>query len=173
MKTSSAALLALILVVGAGVPAVAVAQHSRDPHAGAAREAPGLALDAGSKWATDAALRRSMEDIRFALVRERQSILDRSLGDERSRALGRFIEGRVAAIVAECKLEPKADANLHVVVAELAGAAGILQGKSKQDPVRGAAKAVRAAQLYATYFDHPGWRPIHGDESSSLASAQQ
>jgi hypothetical protein len=24
----------------------------------------------------------------------------------------------------------------------------------------GASKALRAVQLYATYFEHPGWRPV-------------
>ena len=169
MKSRSIAVIATLAALSA-IPAVAVAQHSHDSHAQSAHEAPRLAFDAGRKWATDAPLRRAMEDIRSALYQKRQQVLDRSLGEAQSKALGQLIEARVATIVAECKLEPRADANLHIVVAELVEAADVLQGKSRLEPVRGAAKAIRAAQMYATYFDHPGWRPIYGDESGAVAS---
>lgn len=171
MKTRSLAVLAAVALLGTGIPAAAIAQHSHDSGSHAAHDAPRLALDAGRKWATDAPLRRAMADIQFALYQQRQAILDRSLGEPQLMALGKLIEARVATIVAECKLEPRADANLHIVVAELVEAADVLQGKSRQQPARGAAKAIRAAQMYATYFDHPGWRPVYGDEEGTLASA--
>jgi fructose-specific component phosphotransferase system IIB-like protein len=171
MNSRSLAVLVAIAVLGTGIPAVAVAQHSHDSHSHAAHESPRLTLDAGRKWATDAPLRRAMEDIQSALYQQRQAILERNLGEAQSKALGQLIEARVATIVAECKLEPRADANLHIVVADLVEAADVLQGKSRQKPFRGAAKAVRAAQMYATYFDHPGWRPVYGDEAGALASA--
>jgi hypothetical protein len=46
-------------------------------------------------------------------------------------------------------------------VADLVQAADILQGRTKLKPQRGTAVATRATQMYATYFDHPGWTPVH------------
>src|SRR5687768_2970294 len=109
MNSRSLAVLVAIAVLGTGIPAVAVAQHSHDSHSHAAHESPRLTLDAGRKWATDAPLRRAMEDIQSALYQQRQAILERNLGEAQSKALGQLIEARVATIVAECKLEPRAD----------------------------------------------------------------
>ena len=75
-------------------------------------------------------------------------------------ALGAKIEGEVSTIVAECKLEPKADAVLHVIVAELLGAADVLQGKAPGTPAAGAHRAVTALNDYGRYFDHPQWQPL-------------
>jgi hypothetical protein len=103
-----------------------------------------------------------MGAIHASLFDRREAILARSLDEAQARALGELIELRVAAIVSECKLEPRADENLHIVVADLLEAADLLQGKAKGSPGDGAAKAVRATQMYLTYFDHPGLRPIYG-----------
>ena len=48
----------------------------------------------------------------------------------------------------------------HVVVADLVAAADVLQGRSKEKPARGAAKAAAAVNQYGKYFDHPGFRRL-------------
>jgi hypothetical protein len=157
VKRTSLATWIALLALGAGMPALA-SPHVHESHAAPAR----LSFDHGRKWATDDALRRHMGEIRDMLARESSAILAGKLTDERSKAMGLAIEAHVAAIVRDCKLEPEADANLHLIVAELVEAADILQGKSSRHwPDRGATKAVRASQMYATYFDHPGWIPVH------------
>jgi hypothetical protein len=75
-------------------------------------------------------------------------------------ALGATIESEVATIVAECKLEPKADAVLHVIVAELLAAADVLQGRAPGTPAAGAHRAVVALNDYGRYFDHPQWQAL-------------
>ena len=153
------ALLCISLALGAAAPALATI-HSHDQgytHATTSK----LTFDQGRKWATDEPLRRHMGDIRDALALKSRAILDGSVSDAEAKALGAHIESRVAAIVTDCKLPPAADANLHLVVADLVRAADILQGRTKQKPQQGTAVATRATQMYATYFDHPGWQPVH------------
>lgn len=161
MKRTSAALWIAALALGAGIPAYAAGPHSHEPHANAPYPAQDrLSLDQGQKWATDETLRRYMEEIRASLEQSRDAIQRDRLAPEQERALARAIESRVAAIVTDCKLEPRADANLHLVVADLVQAADILHGKTKLEPRHGAVRAIRAMQMYATYFDHPDWKPI-------------
>ena len=75
-------------------------------------------------------------------------------------ALGAAVEQKVAAIVAECKLPPDADAMLHLIVADLVAGADIMQGKTDGKPAEGAHKVVTAANAYGRYFDHAGWKPL-------------
>jgi hypothetical protein len=164
MKRSTAILSIAFTTLSLAVPATA-AVHSHEPaghhSAGHHPATSRLAFDAGRKWATDEPLRQHMGEIRNALAGQSRAILEGSLSDADAKALGAQIELRVAAIVAECKLPPAADENLHLVVADLVQAAEILQGRTRQKAQRGTALATRATQMYATYFDHPGWRPVH------------
>jgi hypothetical protein len=156
MKRNLTALCITLLALGAGAPALA-APHSHDEHAAPSQ----LSFDHGRKWATDEPLRRHMGEIGSALAAKSPRILARQLTDEEARLLGAAIELRVAGIVTDCKLPPAADANLHLVVADLVQAADVLQGRTKQPPQKGTAIAARATQMYATYFEHPGWKPVY------------
>lgn len=159
MKTLNrgfAALAGLWLAVAGN--AVAATDHHA---AGHAHEAPAkLELDHGTPWATDAPLRKGMEALRAAFAARLAAIHAGTLAPEDYAALGAKIEGEVATIVAECKLEPKADAVLHVIVAELLAAADVLQGGAPEAPVAGAHRAVIALNDYGRYFDHPQWQAL-------------
>ena len=154
MKRNAALFIAVLALAAA--PALA-SPHSHEHQVAT----PQLTFDQGRKWTTDEPLRRHMGEIRSALAAKSSRILAGRLTDEEARALGAVIEARVAGIVADCKLPPEADANLHLIVADLVQAADILQGRTKQGAQRGTAIASRATQMYATYFDHPGWTPVH------------
>lgn len=145
-------------IVALSLPALAADEHSH----GASAEAPAhsITLDKGRRWATDAPLRQGMAEIRAALEKKHPEAARGAMGAADYAALGASIEKNVAFIVANCKLSPEADRNLHVVVAELVGAADDLQGKAQAAPAEGFHKAVRAANLYGRYFDHPGWKPL-------------
>jgi hypothetical protein len=63
--------------------------------------------------------------------------------------------------VSQCKLKPDADAQLHLVVAELLQGADAMHGKTdKVTRQAGAVKVLGALETYAAYFDHPNWQPI-------------
>lgn len=153
--TLIAAALATAVALGTGAPTFAA-----DPHQHDAAAPSKLVLDHDKKWSTDEPLRKHMGEIRAALAAKQQGIHKGTLTPEDYKALGTLVEARVAAIVAECKLAPAADANLHLIVAELVAGADAMQGKSKVKPVAGAVQAVRAVNQYGKYFDHPGWKPL-------------
>lgn len=80
------------------------------------------------------------------------------------KALASKIEVEVGAIVANCKLEPKADEMLHLVIADLGAGTDIMAGKKpKERPVKGLSTVVNAVNQYASYFDDPGLKPIRSD----------
>ena len=149
---------ALCAVIAIAALAVAGALHAVETH-----EHPvggKLALNAGKKWATDEPLRRGMDTIRADLAPRLAGIHKGKLSADEYRALGGDIEKQVGTIVAECKLEPKADAMLHLIIADLAAGSDAMQGKGKVAAADGARQAVHAVNAYGQYFDHPGWKPL-------------
>ena len=158
MKSNRMLMTALVtaaLAIGAGHPALAA-----DTHAHAAGAPAELALDHGRRWATDEPLRRHMGDLHGLLVTRIDSIHAGRLSPADFRALGAAVEQKVAAIVAECKLPPDADAMLYLIVADLVAGADLMQGKASGQPADGAHKVVEAANAYGRYFEHPGWNPL-------------
>lgn len=147
--------LVFIFAASIGMAAVPVlgadAAHSHDAHPAK------LQLDHGKKWPTDEPLRRGMSAIRAVMAQRIESIHRNKLSAEEYRSAGAQVDQEVARIVAECKLEPKADAMLHIIVADLLAGAEGMQGKSKAKPMAGAHKVVQALNAYGRYFDHPGW----------------
>lgn len=147
--------LAAVLAFGA-VPVFAADAHQH----GAAATPTTLTLDQGKKWVTDAPLRKHMGEIRTLMAARIPAIHAGKLAVNDYRALGMAVEQNVAAIVAECKLAPEADAMLHLIVADLVAGADIMQGKAGGEPGDGAHKVVVAANNYGRYFDHKGWKPL-------------
>ena len=134
--------------------------HKHDAHADHAAPAA-LQLNAGKKWATDEALRTSMESIRHSIAASLHQIHENRLAPAGYGALARKVEGEVANIVSNCKLEPKADAQLHLIVADLLAGSEQMAGKVKQAKRQdGAVKVIGALEKYATYFDDPQFKPI-------------
>lgn len=150
------ALLALAFLTVA-LPGLARAQEQHmHEHAGAA--VAQLQLDDGKKWPTDESLRSGMAAIGAAFDADHGAIHDGKETDAQYDALAAHIEQEVNGIVANCKLPPAADANLHYVVADLLQGVSLMRGS---DPARtrhdGAALVHGALIAYGKYFDDPGW----------------
>ena len=158
MKTHSVLLTALLAALTFTITGNTLAA---EPHQHAAGEpTTKLMLDHGKKWSTDEPLRNGMNEIRNALAAKRDALHTGKLTLTEYKALGGTVETQVATIVAQCKLEPAADANLHLIIAELVAGADAMQGKSKATPAAGVAQVVHAVNQYGTYFNHPGWKPL-------------
>lgn len=128
--------LAAVLTLAFGAPAFAAGDvHSHDPAAGEAK----LVLNQGKKWETDAPLRQGMENIRSAVAK-----------GMKSDALAKQVEAEVAGIVQNCKLEPAADEQLHIVIADLLAAA----------EAKDAGRVKQALNAYGEHFDHAGWKRL-------------
>lgn len=144
------------LSLGAALPVAAAESHDHQHEAAPEK----LQLNQGRKWATDAPLRQAMAAIRADLAGKLQAIHKGSLAKADYVALGKSIEGQVGIIVSQCKLEPKADAMLHIVIADLVAAADVMQGKAAGQPAAAAHRAALALNSYGRYFAHPGWQPL-------------
>ncbi len=129
------AIAAALALAFAGPAFAAGEAHSHDHAAAEAK----LVLDHGKKWQTDAPLRQGMENIRAAVAK--------GVKDE---ALAKAVETEVAGIVQNCKLEPEADEQLHIVIAELMAGA----------EVKDAARVAKALNAYGEHFDHAGWKRL-------------
>jgi hypothetical protein len=132
------------------------AAHSHDaaaPHA--------LSLNQGRKWASDDALRKGMDRIRSLVAPRLGDAHAGKLSAARYRELAAQVETEVGGIVANCKLEPRADAMLHLVIADLGEGTAAMAGKNPQlRPALGLVKVARAVNAYGSHFEHPGFKPV-------------
>jgi hypothetical protein len=151
------AMAAAAIAVALSVPAVAqTPAHSHDgtaPHK--------LSLNQGHKWASDEPLRAGMGRIRGLVDPQLAAAHAGKLTPAQYRELATQVESEVGGIVANCKLEPKADAALHLVIAELGEGTDAMAGKNaKLRPALGLVKVAQAVNQYGSHFDHPGFKPI-------------
>lgn len=163
MKSNTPGILrALLIAAGMSLATAghAAPGHKHETHADHGAPAA-LQLNAGKKWDTDEALRKAMGNIRQAVAASLHQIHEDRLPAAGYGKLARKVEGEVGNIVANCKLEPKADAQLHLVVAELIAGADQMAGKIKKAKRQdGAVKVIGALEKYAEYFDDPKFKPI-------------
>ena len=153
----TATAIAFALVALAAGPALAQTHDHGHDTATPAK----LGLDHGRKWATDHALRSGMTRIRALVEPQLGAAHEGKLGSAQFAAIAAQIELEVAGIVANCKLEPKADAVLHVVIGEIGAGTDAMAGKSaRQRPQQGLVQVAKAANDYASHFDHPDFKPI-------------
>jgi len=153
-KLAAAAGLALG-IAATGLYAAEKNAHSHDHGAAPAK----LTLNEGKKWATDAPLRQGMENIRKYMDASLHDIHEGKLSAKKYAELAKKVNGEVGGIVANCKLEPKADAQLHLVIADIGEAIEATAGKTKKVKRQaGAVKVIGALEKYGAYFDHPGWQ---------------
>jgi hypothetical protein len=140
---------AIILGAAAAFAAPGLAADKPLWHQHAAPEAR-LTLNQGRKWPTDVPLRQGMENIRAALA-----------GSTDDAALARDVRAEVADMVQNCRLEPAADAQLHVVLVQFMAGAEAMEGAVEDEtPQAGRRRISNALNVYGRHFDHPGWSDL-------------
>lgn len=161
MKTKSTVLLsalafAFAFAASAGAYAAEIASHHHHGDGGA--DVQKLELNAGKKWATDAPLRQAMGDINQAMSKAAPLIRRDQFDAAAYQALAATVKQKVAYAVEYCKLEPKADAMLHLLLADLMTGAETMEGKTDHPRREGALGVLQALNAYERYFQHPGWQ---------------
>lgn len=126
--------------------------HSHD-HAG--MEGAKLELDEGKKWATDAPLRQGMDILHKEVIPLYKAYNAKSLTDADARVYAGTIRTQIDFFFKNCNLEPKADAVLHIVLAELIRAAGVLEKEPLSE--EGIPAVVNALHSYEAHFEHPNF----------------
>lgn len=156
-STLTRSALAAALALAFAGPALAAADAHDHGSAGSAA----LELNQGRKWQTDEPLRKGMTNMRSAIAADLKVIHANKATPQQYQALATKLNGEVAYIVQNCKLDPKADAELHKVIAEVMGGAEAMEGKDPHANRRaGAVRVVKALNAYGKHFDHPGWRNL-------------
>lgn len=137
----------------------ALAQTTAHGHGAAATQK--LTLNQDGQWATDEPLRTGMGRIRGLVEPQLAAAHAGKLTPVQYRELANKVEAEVGDIVANCKLEPKADAMLHLVIADIGAGTDAMAGKdAKVRPALGLVKVAQAVNQYGSHFDHPGFKPI-------------
>ena len=136
--------------------------HHHDATPGAKLERP----PGGGNWPTDAALRRGMDTIHAALAAALPAYENGEFGATQANALASTVTGQVQFLLANCKLAPAADAQLHLVIGQMMSAAEAMVGDAASD--EGVPRLHAAVRLYGNYFEHPGLHehtgaPHHAD----------
>ncbi|HYR05195.1 MAG TPA: hypothetical protein VEP71_00780, partial [Gallionella sp.] len=131
--------------------------HSHHHEAG---ESAQLTLNSGKKWTTDDNLRQGMSRIRDALMAELPAIHSGKATTDQYRALAQKTNDQIAFMMKNCKLEPKADVMLHLVLADIIAGSDAMMSLDSHQAHQGAGKIASALDNYGAYFDHPGWNGI-------------
>lgn len=120
-----------------------------------------LQLNSGKKWETDAPLRKGMTGIQEVVAAKLDLIHNNKLTTSQYTELAKKISVHTDSIFKNCKLAPEADAQLHIVLAQVLDGTHRMKSADNLDGRKlGAVKIVEALQLYPKYFDHPGWKPL-------------
>ncbi len=129
--------------------------HAHDP---GGHGAITLTLDNGTKWPTDAPLRQGMTSIKAALLPQLPAIHENRLQDSQYLLLAKQTNTQIGFMVINCKLSPDADAQLHLIIADLGAAAEAMAGNDqKMSRQEGAMRLQHALKIYGEFFDHPDW----------------
>lgn len=138
---------------------VLIAEEKHD-HA-ASPGAENLQLNAGKKWATDAPLRTGMSKLRDAVASRLNEIHSGTMTKAQYADLATRITEQTDFIFKNCKLSPKADAQLHLILVPiLEGTRAMKDADPAAEREQGAVKVVRALSQYPKYFNHAGWKPL-------------
>lgn len=139
---------------GAAAPAAGAHDHGHDH--GAQGGAPlKLELNDGKKWATDQPLRDGMHRMHQAVIPAYGAFNNKNLSADEAKQLTATIRAEIDGLIKNCKLDPKADAMLHIVIADLLTGAQLISENPMDE--NGIPKIVGALHAYAEHFDHPNF----------------
>ena len=119
-----------------------------------------IELNAGKKWASDASLRQATSAMRDQIGSALPAAHAGQLSTAQYQALATDLTTQVTYIVQNCKLEPKADAQLHVLIGQLGDAIETISGKQGDARADGVLKVAQTLNSYGKHFQHPGWQPL-------------
>ncbi|QJD58278.1 hypothetical protein HG264_04825 [Pseudomonas sp. gcc21] len=135
--------------------------HGHEAHQAHGMGEHAMQLNDGSQWETDAPLRKAMGILRNDIRPLMPEIHQDTLEGERYQALASSVTEQVSYMIEHCELEGEADAQLHLVIADLMTAAKVMQGEVADQAQRfGAIRMVGALNNYATYFDDAGFEKL-------------
>ncbi|NYT62007.1 hypothetical protein H0A66_06690 [Alcaligenaceae bacterium] len=159
MKSSQRLLLAIALALPLSLAGNVFAATATDHDHGASTQS--LELNAGQKWTIDAPLRQGMSKIHASVTSALSTLHDGKLSDTQYDAFANDINDQFTYIVQNCKLEPQADAQLHIVLGNVMSGLDVARGKEQgQERELGVVKVAQTLNAYGDHFDHADWKKI-------------
>ena len=150
--------LYLFLAASLATPLSALAVDQHEHHAVAKKN---ITLNAGKKWATDAPLRKAMTTLSATVAATLPKAHAGKATAADYDALSREAKAQVVYIVQNCKLDAKADEQLHTIIADILNGAKIAEGKEAgAERAEGVVQIAQALNTYGKYFQHTGWKAI-------------
>lgn len=120
-----------------------------------------LELNDGKKWETDESLRKGMTEIKKIAAANLSKVNKDSMDAKRFTDIATKVDSQIQFLIKNCKLPEDADAQLHVLVAKMVGAAHKMKDSSElSDRKVGFFEVVEAVNTYGDYFDHPNWTKL-------------
>ena len=114
-----------------------------------------LTLNDGKKWPTDEALRVNMEAIHGHIKERLHKIHKNQMTSEDFKDMGSKIKKNVDLIFKNCKLEPAADEQLHIILSSVLSANSSLLGKASSEEKKKSVEAILGRYKdYVGHFDH-------------------
>lgn len=151
--------IALMLTVALSSPLAALATTDAHDHGKSAPHK--LELNAGKKWGTDDALRQAMSTIHQTVSQTLPTAHSGKAKVADYETFGKDVTAQITYIVENCKLDPKADEQLHIIVADMMSGVEAAEGKEgEKKRAAGVVKVAQAANAYGKHFDHAGWKAI-------------
>ena len=151
--------IALMLAVALSSPLAALAATDAHDHGKSAPHK--LELNAGKKWGTDDALRQAMSTIHQTVSQTLPTAHSGKAKVADYEAFGKDVTAQITYIVENCKLDPKADEQLHIIVADMMSGVEAAEGKEgEKKRAAGVVKVAQATNAYGKHFDHAGWKAI-------------
>jgi hypothetical protein len=114
-----------------------------------------LVLNDGKKWQTDAALRQGMQTIRDLIMPLTMRSTEQSINAEQAKKIALGVKEQVNYLINNCKLDAKADAVLHTLIADLLKGSELLTQQTSD--AQGIVIIQEVLHTYPQYFDHPNW----------------
>jgi hypothetical protein len=114
-----------------------------------------LKLNRGKKWPTDQALRQNMTAIQKLMNDSMAKIHEGQFVDGDYLKMADKVDGNIKDIFKNCKLPTEADAQLHLILAEMTKQLEVLKkpGSSPEQRHEAAMAIMDSHHSYETYFD--------------------
>ncbi|MER1941602.1 hypothetical protein ABS755_12965 [Castellaniella sp. FW104-16D08] len=154
IRIIAAIVLALPLGFNTSAALAADTGHSHGPEVHGTLE-----MNHGQQWETDAPLRQGMGNLHKIVSNGLDGAHANTLQPDDYKNMSGKINQQFAYIVENCKLEPQADAQLHVLLAGMMQGVEVMEGKvSGSQPEQGLVKMAQSLNEYGKYFNHPNWQ---------------
>lgn len=114
-----------------------------------------IALNEGEKWPIDESLHIGMSAIKGHITSNLKDIHYDRFSDAQYNQLAVELDEQLAYLFKNCQLPPKADAQLHILLAKVMQ--GVNAIKQTADKKQGVILVIQALKTYPRYFNDPAW----------------